>query len=163
MPRSAALQSEILRGAENPETEVQVFPVTRASLAVLETWPVAHSELRYNWSAASAAPVARTIRPGDTMSIAVWDSQPESLLTTGEQRVVNMQDVPVSASGRVFVPYVGELRVSGMSAEQARREIQAQLLSIVPDGQVQLTVTPGAGNRIDVVTGVAQPGRIELP
>ena len=163
MPRGAALQSEILSGTDNPETEVQVFAVTRASLDIIQAWPPAQSEVRFNWTSASAAAVARTIRPGDLMSIAVWDSQPESLLTTGEQRMVNMQDVPVSASGRVFVPYVGELRVSGMTAEQARREIQQQLLAIVPDGQVQLTVTPGSANRIDVVTGVARPGRIELP
>ncbi|WP_068304793.1 polysaccharide biosynthesis/export family protein [Pararhodobacter sp. CCB-MM2] len=163
MPRGAALQSEILSGTDNPETEVQVFAVTRASLDIIQAWPPAQSDVRFNWTSASAAAVARTIRPGDLMSIAVWDSQPESLLTTGEQRMVNMQDVPVSASGRVFVPYVGELRVSGMTAEQARREIQQQLLAIVPDGQVQLTVTPGSANRIDVVTGVARPGRIELP
>ena len=103
------------------------------------------------------------IRPGDQMTISVWDSQPDSLLTTGEQRVVNMQNVPVSASGRVFVPYVGEVRVSGMSTELARREIQDRLTPIVPDGQVQLSVSPGEANTIDVVTGVASPGRIELP
>lgn len=163
MPRGAALQSEILRGTSDPELGVQVFAVTRASVAELAAWPAAHSELRYNWPSASASPVARTIRAGDLMTISVWDSQPESLLTTGEQRMVNMQNVPVSASGRVFVPYVGELRVAGMSGEQARREIQDRLLPIVPDAQVQLSVQPGSGNRIDVVTGVARPGRIELP
>jgi polysaccharide export outer membrane protein len=77
--------------------------------------------------------------------------------------MVNMENVPVSASGRVFVPYVGELRVSGLSAERARREIQQLLEPIVPDAQVQLSVTPGSNNTIDVVTGVANPGRFDLP
>ncbi|MFN4098293.1 MAG: polysaccharide biosynthesis/export family protein [Pararhodobacter sp.] len=162
VPRGAALQSEVLRGTDDPALGVQVVPVTRAAMAEIESWPVPHPELRYNWTSASAAPTARIIRAGDLLSIAVWDSQQESLLTTGEQRVVEMANVPVSASGQIFVPYVGEMRVSGMSNEQARREIQQRLTPIVPDGQVQLTVTPGSGNTIDVVTGVASPGRIAL-
>lgn len=163
MPRSAALQSEVLRGTDDPAAEVQVVAVTRASLPEVQAWPDAHPELRHNWTTTGAAPTARIIRAGDTLTISVWDSQPDSLLTTGEQRVVRMENVPVSATGRVYVPYVGEVRVSGLSAEQARREIQDQITPIVPDGQVQIAVTAGSGNTIDVVTGVAHPGRIELP
>lgn len=163
MPRGAALQSEILRGTDDPANEVQVFAVSRAALDELNSWPLAHPELRHNWTTTGAAATARIIRAGDLLSIAVWDSQPDSLLTTTEQRVVRMENVPVSAAGRVFVPYVGEVRVAGQSAEMARRDIQEQMAPIVPDGQVQLTVTPGAGNTIDMVTGVARPGRLALP
>ncbi len=163
MPRGAALQQEVLRGADDPALGVQVFEVTRASIDILRDWPLGDAEQRNNWTTASAAPTARIIRAGDLMSISIWDSQPDSLLTTAEQRMVTMNEVPVSASGRVFVPYVGELRVAGMSTEMARRTIQQEMLSIVPDGQVQLSVTPGAGNTIDVVTGVARPGRLQLP
>ncbi len=162
MPRSAALQSEVLRGTDDVGSGVQVYAVTRASLPEVVAWPAAHPELRHNWTTTGASPVARTIRAGDLLSISIWDSQPDSLLTTGEQRVVQMENVPVSASGRVYVPYVGEVRVAGMSAELARREIQDQITPIVADGQVQISVTPGAGNTIDVVTGVARPGRIPL-
>lgn len=163
MPRGAALRSEILRGTGTADSDIQVVEVTRDSIADLEQWPAAHPELRHHWITTGAAPSARLIRSGDTISISVWDSQPDSLLTTGEQRMVNMANVPVSASGHVFVPYVGELRVSGMSAERARREIQQRLEPIVPDAQVQLSVSPGSRNTIDVVTGVARPGRQELP
>ena len=163
MPRGAAMQSEILRGTDDPANGVQVFPVTRASLDELNDWPLAHPELRHNWTTTGASATARIIRAGDLLTISVWDSQPDSLLTSGEQRVVRMDNVPVSAAGRIFVPYVGEVRVAGQSAEMARRDIQDQMAPIVPDGQVQLTVTPGAGNTIDMVTGVARPGRLALP
>lgn len=163
LPRGAALQSEILRGTEDPLNGVQVVPVTRASLDELQRWPAAHPELRHNWRSTGASPAARTIRAGDLMTISVWDSQPESLLTTAEQRMVTMNDVAVSASGQVFVPYVGDVRIAGMTTDQARREIQERIAPIVPDGQVQLSVAPGSGNTIDVVTGVARPGRLQLP
>lgn len=163
LPRGAALQSEILRGTEDPLNGVQVVPVTRASLDELLRWPAAHPELRHNWRSTGASPAARTIRAGDLMTISVWDSQPESLLTTAEQRMVTMNDVAVSASGQVFVPYVGDVRIAGVTTDQARREIQERIAPIVPDGQVQLSVAPGSGNTIDVVTGVARPGRLQLP
>jgi polysaccharide biosynthesis/export protein len=60
------------------------------------------------------------------------------------------------------VPYVGEFAIAGMSAEQARREIQQLMTPIVPDAQVQLLVAPGPANAVDVVAGVAQPGRYPL-
>ena len=163
MPRGAALQSEVLRGAQSEDSEVQVLAVTRESLVELAQWPVARPDLRHHWVGTGASPVARMIHAGDTITLSVWDSQPDSLLTTGEQRAVTMQSVPVSATGRVFVPYVGEVRVSGMTAEQARRDIQDRLTPIVPDAQVQMTVAPGSANTIDMVTGVANPGRIILP
>tara|TARA_R110002124_G_scaffold15614_5_gene67650 strand:- start:334 stop:1557 length:1224 start_codon:yes stop_codon:yes gene_type:complete len=163
MPRGAALQSEVLRGTQDPDAEVQVVAITRQSLADIRAWPVARPELRHRWVTTGAAPSARIIRAGDRVSLSIWDNQPDSLLTSGENRNVEMQLIPVSASGRIFVPYIGELRISGMSAEAARRDIQREITAIVPDGQVQLTVTPGSRNTIDVVTGVASPGRIDLP
>lgn len=163
LPRSAATPSEVLRGTEAEDSQVQVVAVTRTELAELAHWPRPPGAVRHDWPGASAQPVARTIRAGDTISLAVWDSQRDSLISTDEQRVVPMQNIAVSSSGRIFVPYVGEVRVAGMTAETARREIQDQLRVIVPDGQVQLSVAPGSGNAIDVVTGVARPGRIPLP
>jgi len=163
MPRGAALQSEVLRGTNDPEADVQVLAITREALVDIQAWPVARPELRHRWVTTGAAPTARIIRAGDSVSLSIWDNQPDSLLTSGSDRNVDMQELPVSASGRIFLPYIGELRIAGMSAELARREIQREITAIVPDGQVQLAVTPGSRNTIDVVTGVASPGRIELP
>lgn len=163
MPRGAALQSEVLRGTDEEASNIQVVEVNRETLSELEHWPAAHSARRHNWPSTSSGPSARLIRAGDSISLAIWDSQTDSLLTNAEQRSVNMSSIPVSSQGRVFIPYVGDVRVSGMSADQARREIQDLLTPIVPDGQVQLTVQGGSNSTIDVVSGVARPGRIQLP
>lgn len=163
LPRTAATTAEVLRGTEAEDSNVQVIAVTREGLEDLRHWPRPAGLSRHNWPTASAQPTARTIRAGDTVALAVWDSQPDSLIATAEQRVVPMQNIAVSPSGRIFVPYVGEVRVSGLTAEDARREIESQMRAIVPDGQVQLAVTPGAGNTIEVVTGVARPGSVAMP
>jgi polysaccharide export outer membrane protein len=162
LPRAAPTPTEVLRGTESADSAVQVVPVTRAMLDELARWPAPAGLTRIDWPTASAQPVARTIRPGDQLQVAVWDSQRDSLIATEAQRVAQMQAMTVAATGRVFIPYVGEVRVAGLTADQARREIEAQLRTAVPDGQVQLAVTPGAGNTIDVVTGVVRPGRVAL-
>lgn len=163
LPRTAATATELLRGTETEASNVQVVAVTRETLAELAHWPRPAGLSRHNWPTASAQPTARTLRAGDTVALAIWDSQPDSLITNAEQRMVSMQNVSVSPSGRIFVPYVGEVRVSGLTAEDARREIESQMRVIVPDGQVQLSVTPGTGNTIEVVTGVARPGSLPMP
>jgi len=163
LPRSAPTPTELLRGTEDPAAQVQVVRVTRAMLDELADWPRPAGMGRMDWPGASAQPVARTIRAGDQMQVAVWDSARDSLIATEAQRVVQMQAMTVAASGRVFIPYVGDVQVAGLTADAARREIQDRLQQAVPDGQVQLAVTPGGGNTIDVVSGVARPGRIALP
>ncbi len=162
VPRGAALPSEILRETQDPESDVQVVAVTRASLAEIARWPRAAGAVRRDWLGSGLQTNTLPIRAGDTLSISIWDSQRDSLLTAEQERVVNLQNVSVASSGRIFVPYIGEFPVAGMSSEQARREIQQLMTPIVPDAQVQLSVTPGPANTVDVVSGVARPGRYPI-
>lgn len=163
LPRGAAMQSEVLRGTQSEDSDYQVIEVTRASLAEINAWPRPAGAVRYSWVTTGASPAQRLIRAGDQISLAIWDSQQTSLLTTFEQRFASMQNINVSTNGRIFVPYVGEINVAGMTADAARRDIQQRMEVIVPDAQVQMSVTPGTNNTIDVVTGVASPGRMPLP
>ena len=163
LPRSAAMPAEVLRGTEAEDSGVQVIAVTRASINDIATWPNSPALARRHWVTTGASPVARLIRAGDRISLAVWDSQRDSLLSTEQERVVNIENVAVSSSGDIFIPYIGEFRIAGQTSDRARREIQSRLEAIVPDAQVQIVVEPGAGNTIDLVGGVARPGRLALP
>ena len=162
VPRSAALPSEILRGTQSAESEFQVVPVTRATLVEIARWPRGAGSVRRNWVGTGLQPNTRPIRAGDALNISIWDSQADSLLTSSDQRVVDLQNVVVAPSGRIFVPYVGDFSIAGMSAEQARGELQQRMTPIVPDAQVQLAVSPGPANAVDMVAGVARPGRYPL-
>ncbi len=162
VPRSAALPTEILRETRGEDSDFHVVPVTRAALAEIASWPRPAGGNRHDWVGTGLPPNTRPIRAGDVLTISIWDSQRDSLLTGELERVVNLQNVIVSPSGRIFVPYVGEYAVDGMSSEQARRGIQELMTPIVPDAQVQLAVAPGPANAVDVVAGVTQPGRYPL-
>lgn len=162
-PRGAPLQSEILAEAQDENPSYAVVPVTRENLSTLEDWPATGWAGQYVWLQSGGGSPTSVIRPGDVLDLMIWDSQENSLLLTQGARSTNMLGLTVSPRGQVFVPYVGDLNVNGLSPEAARAKIQQELTRIAPSAQVQLSVKPGLINTVDLVGGVAHPGPVELP
>jgi len=161
-PRGAPVENEILKEADEPNADFAVYPVTRAFLPSLASWP-RNDVPRLGWINGTPGSAAQVIRPGDALNLQIWDSGENSLLTSPEQRVASLEGVRVSESGTIFVPYVGKVQVSGRTPDGARLIIQRQLEAIVPDAQVQLGMQEGRSNSIDLVGGVRSPGTIILP
>jgi polysaccharide export outer membrane protein len=163
-PRGAGLRSEVLAvqqdSSSDPSVAVAdfaVFSVTRASLPALQAWPRAGPG-EGNWITRTEQPASLIIAPGDTLKVTVWDADDNSLLAGAGQRAAQLQDVLVSSGGVVFLPFVGDVRVSGMSPQSARDRIQELYADSSPSAQVQVQVTPGRGNTVSLVSGVTAPG-----
>lgn len=163
VPRGAALQSEILKEADKETPTFEIVSVSRDNLPALAHWPVTGWSGGYHWINRQAGATTAMIQPGDKVSITVWDSQANSLITQEGQKRVDMQGIEVSTQGTIYVPYVEEVYVRGLTADSARRRIQSKLEEIVPTAQVQLSVEQGLSNSIDLVSGVAKPGTYPLP
>ncbi|PZX18276.1 polysaccharide export outer membrane protein [Palleronia aestuarii] len=162
LPRGAALKSEIRRDAAAEEGEFAFYPVTRGLLPTLAAWPAINAERSAGWPRQSAGSDGQIIAAGDTVVVRIWDSSDNSLLTSIEQRSAELGPLTVSSAGRVFVPYVGEVRIAGMSPERAREAIQNELTQIAPSAQVQLALEEGNLNSVAVVDGVGRPGTYPL-
>lgn len=162
VPRGAAVQTEILQASAEPAADFAVYPVTRSFLDTLSRWP-AGDGARLSWIGASRGATDQIIRPGDSLVLRIWDRGDNSLLTAPEERVVDLPDVRVSPGGSVFVPYLGDVTVAGKSVDAARAAIQTAVEVIVPSAQIQLTLSEGRGNSVDLVGGVADPGSYPLP
>ena len=74
-----------------------------------------------------------------------------------------MAGVRVAPNGTIFMPYVGNISVVGLTPDLAREEMQTALEAIVPSAQVQLTMTEGRANSVDLVGGVVAPGSYPMP
>ncbi len=170
LPRGAGFQSEVLAASnagnrEEGEAAVydfEVFDVTRETLPVLLSWP-RNDVKSYPWISAQEQPASLIIAAGDIVQLTVWDAEENSLLAGTGQRSTPLQETTVSTSGRVFVPYIGELRIAGMSPDTARARIEEELVRTIPSAQVQLTVEPGRQNTANLVSGVNVPGLYQLP
>jgi polysaccharide export outer membrane protein len=68
----------------------------------------------------------------------------------------------VSPKGTLFVPYLGAIKVSGLSPEAAREAIQSKLEPLISSPQVQVNVSPGRQNSVDLVGGVSAPGNFPM-
>lgn len=162
LPRGAAINTQVLReqNAENPS--FAVVPVSRANTTELAEWPSTGRQSQTGWIGATRGPASPVIRTGDSIEIAIWDSQENSLLTAPEQKTAQMPRTTVSANGSVFLPYAGEVVIRGLTPERAREAVQQALGQVLADAQVQLSHTPGRQNAADLVSGVRNPGSIPL-
>jgi len=162
MPRGAALQAEVLAtpaAADGQEVEPDfgVIPVTRDTLPQIVEWPGVGLG-GHDWIRRQEQPASLLIAAGDLVNVTVWDTADNSLITGPGQRAVTLQAMQVSSSGEVFLPFVGDIRLAGMSAATARERIEERYSETIPSAQVQLSVEPGRANTANLVAGVASPG-----
>jgi polysaccharide export outer membrane protein len=162
LPRGAALQSEIIKKADDENAQFAVYPVTKSFLPRYSKWPSTGGVSRFSWVGKQRGPIGRVILASDKVNLSIWDSDENSLLTAREQKVAQLQTMSVSTNGSVFVPYVGSVRIGGMTESAAREKIQDALLAVSPSAQVQLNSVAGARHSVSVVSGVNTPGTFPI-
>ncbi|MBN9886102.1 polysaccharide export protein [Pelagibaca abyssi] len=163
LPRGAALQSEVLNesSAENPT--FQVVAVTRANMPAIASWPQTGLGNEYGWPSTSTGANSNVINTGDKVDIVIWDGQENSLLTNASEKSTVLPKVEVGPDGSIFLPYVNEVYIRGLTPFAARSRVQEKLIQIAPSAQVQLSLTQGRVNSVELVGGVAQPGAYQMP
>lgn len=163
LPRGAALQKEVTRGADAQDATFQLVKVSNENVDQIADWPVTGWSGAFRWIKTSRGPKSQTLRIGDKVDLTIWDNQQNSLLTQNGSNMTTLSALVVSPNGTIFVPYVGDVVVNGLTADGARDRIQRELTPIAPDAQVQLASTPGVGNSVSVLGGVGAPGAYPLP
>lgn len=166
-PRGAGFQSEVLAAQDetladgSPQYDFAVVPITRGTHDKVHHWPSVGTK-SYTWPRRQGQPDSLLIAPGDLLSVRIWDAEENSLLTSPGQKVAELQEMQVQSDGRIFIPFVGEFRVAGMSEGTARSRIEEQLVTTVPSAQVQLRMVAGRGNAAYLVSGMSRPGAYPL-
>jgi polysaccharide export outer membrane protein len=162
LPRTAAVEREIVEAAGAETAGFAVHAVDRAFLPVVADWP-ATGQRALGWIPTSGGARTQVIAPGDELELTIWDSTENSLLSAMGERSVQIRALTVAPDGSVFVPYVGNTTVSGMTLQVAREHLQTEVDRVVPSAQVQVTLVEGRTNSVDLVGGVAAPGAYPLP
>ena len=163
MPRGAALQSEIMSSSGTETRDFAHYRIDRATLSRLAGWPEAkHAQTENLWLQGGRGGAGQLLAAGDSVSIAVWENGENKLLTTDAAPSVELHKTRVGANGTVFVPYIGEVPVAGLSPHRARARIEERLTPLIPAAQVQLEAEPGRANSVDLIGGVAHPGNYPM-
>ena len=101
----------------------------------------------------SAADLTVGLQPGDTLDTMYADF-PESAVL----------HLTVSGSGTIFVPYVGQVKIQGMTPEQAEQAIDDALVAkqIVKSPHVSINVTAARNFAVMVLGAVSLPHPVPL-
>lgn len=99
-----------------------------------------------------------TIRPGDILSLTIWENVDKPLLGPEGQVAAVLEEVQVDGAGFIFVPYAGRIRASGNTPESIRRVIVGKLADQTPDPQVEVRRVAGDGATVSLVGTVGMQG-----
>ncbi|MBD8872840.1 polysaccharide biosynthesis/export family protein [Rhodanobacter sp. DHB23] len=126
----------LTRGNEADNGHVQLVPITPKLLAMdqatADSRTVPATLLAYK-------PEPYRIGAGDTLYITVWD-HPELTSPAGPQQQTAANGRLVRSDGTLFYPYVGQLKVAGMTIEELRKAIGDKLATYVEKPQVDVNV-----------------------
>lgn len=101
-------------------------------------------------SFASNAQEAYRLNPGDMLTISVWNE--EAL----------QQEVMVLPDGTISFPLVGILEVANKTPAQIQDEIKQKLSRLIPDPEINLSVSAVGGNNFFIIGKVNSPGRFAM-
>lgn len=163
LPGGAPAAEEILTSAAEADAQFALYSVNRAFLPTVAQWPPTGTQENLGWIGHSNGARTQIIQPGDTLTLRIWDSNDNSLLTGLDQKMVQLQEIKVAANGAVFMPYVGNVNVLGLTPDLARETLQSELEAIIPAAQLQLDMMEGRNNSVDLVNGVLTPGTYPMP
>lgn len=109
-------------------------------------------------------PQSYEIQAGDTLLVTVWD-HPELTAPAGTQQSAASNGRLVYPDGTMFYPYVGTLKVQGMTIEELRRTLTNRLSKYLRDPQVDVTVTGNGGQVVleGAFTNTAPQGMNTVP
>ncbi|MCD0501729.1 polysaccharide biosynthesis/export family protein [Bordetella petrii] len=98
--------------------------------------------------------------PGDVIGLLISDSSPEGgLFAPLSIGGTSFPKVSVDASGNISLPYVGKLKVSGMTLPQVQTAVQNRLKGKATDPQVYAQLVGDLSGSVLVAGSVKAPGR----
>lgn len=104
------------------------------------------------------------IQAGDTLLVTVWD-HPELTTPAGTQQAAASNGRLVYPDGTMFYPYVGTLKVEGMTIEEVRSTLTSRLSKYLRNPQVDVGVTGNGGQVVleGAFTNTAPQGVSTVP
>lgn len=147
-----------VRSNNNDNGYVQLVPITpqlvTAQQAAAAAPVIPPALLDYH-------PQAYHIGPGDTLYITVWD-HPELTSPAGSQQESSANGRLVRSDGTLYYPYIGQMKVEGMTIEQARQAIASKLAHWIKNPMVDISVANYSSQHVVVEGALVKSGTQSL-
>jgi polysaccharide export outer membrane protein len=111
--------------------------------------------------AAIAATYTYRVAPFDILNVTVWE-HPELTIPAGEFRSPELTGTVVGADGTMFYPYVGSIKVAGMTLPEIRRMLTESLSRVIRNPQLDVRIVAFRGKKVNVTGEVVAPGAVPI-
>jgi polysaccharide export outer membrane protein len=165
-------QADFLVDPNDPGSRVEVKPITPQ--VAMEQLRTREQPVGDNVRKLIGVAKPYVIGPGDILSIVVWD-HPELVLPTQTYSIgtgpteltfgdtgAGIPGYPVSADGYVQFPYVGLVKVSGLTESQVRSSLIRGSANYIQDPQITVRVLGYRSKRVYVEGEVKTPGPMPI-
>jgi polysaccharide biosynthesis/export protein len=125
----------------------QVVPITPKLLAMDQASE--HASRLVPRALLDYKPGPYRIGPGDLLYITVWE-HPELTAPAGAQQQIAINSRLVRSDGTLYYPFVGNIKVAGMTLEDLRKIISKKLAPYIPNPQVDVGVTTYASQHVTI-------------
>ncbi|WP_323784989.1 polysaccharide biosynthesis/export family protein [Thalassovita sp.] len=162
LPRTGPTKREIFAGSVQRQGDAFIVSVNdRVTRATAVTPALGFSD-KFTRAGKLGSDI---IRPGDTLSLTIWENVEDGLLASSASSATTLADVQVDGAGFIFVPYAGRIRAAGNTPEALRGVITRKLEEQTPDPQVEVRRAAGDGSTVSLVGAVGAQGvfAIERP
>ena len=101
------------------------------------------------------------VGPRDVLTVTVYE-HPELTIPAGQFRSPEAAGNRVDARGYIYFPYVGEIKVSGLTVGEIRNKLAESLSSHIPNPQLDVSVAAFNSKKVTVTGDVNRPGRLPI-
>ncbi|MEM1273584.1 MAG: polysaccharide biosynthesis/export family protein [Pseudomonadota bacterium] len=159
LPRLGPTRNEVFSGSVQERGDAYVVDVNQR---IIDATSVVEA-LGFSSSFVNAAGTStEVIRPGDTLTLSVYENVQDGLLASEGTNASILEEVQVDDAGFIFIPYAGRVRAAGNTPNALREIITRSLDEQTPDPQVIVRRATGDGATVAVAGGVGQQGIVPL-
>lgn len=101
------------------------------------------------------------VGPQDVLTVIVWD-HPELTIPAGEFRATQDAGTLVDSDGTIFFPYVGVMKVAGMTVGEIRELLTTRIAQYVTKPQIGVRVAAFRSQRVNVLGTVLKPSALPI-
>ena len=161
VPRGSALQSEFLMDVTQNTSDITLINVGEKDISKILAWS-SHGERHNGFPLGHVSEYTNTIHIGDSINIEIWDSSENSLILNPGQRHITIDNIQVNAEGEIHLPYIGPVKINGMSRISAQELLTEKLQVISENSEVHVIDVLNKQNFVSISAGVVNPGEYRL-
>lgn len=154
------LTSAVIAQAGNEKSDVvfDVIDLTYDNARIIADYRSSLLNRKFGQGRSSTAAVIGT---GDVLEVVIYEAGADGLFSTSERKATPLT-VTVQPDGTASIPYVGALKFSGRTVEQARGAIVAALQEKAIEPDVTVSIAQNVSRTVSVNGTVGSPGLIPL-